>query len=72
MYKTVFLTQLILIVDDTEVLLDEGEIRITTEGVVKFPKELERIISPDLDKKPNTALCSTTFVSTQVSLSCIY
>ena len=57
---------IIFIAGDDKILFSEGDVRMTSEGTVKFPRKLEDIISPDLDRKPNVASCSTKFISSPV------
>ena len=46
--------------------LEEGNVKITSEALVKFPKHVEDVISPSLNKEPDRARCSTKFVPAQV------
>ena len=59
------------ILDDDKISLNEGDVRIISEATVKFPKEIEDIISPKLDKLPNSAFCGTTFVAGQVKINVV-
>jgi hypothetical protein len=58
--------------DDDKISLNEGDVRIISEATVKFPKEIEDIIAPSLDKLPNTAFCRTTFVAGQVRVAFVW
>ena len=46
--------------------LEEGNIIITSEALVKFPKHVQDVISPSLNKEPDRARCSTKLVPAQV------
>ena len=49
-----------------DISLEEGNIKITSEALVKFPKHIEDVISPSLNKEPDRARCSTKLVPAQV------
>ena len=49
-----------------DISLEEGNIIITSEALVKFPKHVEDVISPSLNKEPDRARCSTKLVPAQV------
>ena len=54
---------------ESEIKLEEGEVRITSDAQVKFPEEVQEAVSPDLNKLPDTANCYTVFVPEQVKLA---
>ena len=54
--------------DDEKISFSEGEVRITSEATVKLPKNIKDAISPDLNKLPDTANCSTMFKTIQVKI----
>ena len=49
-----------------DISLEDGNIEITSEALVKFPKHVEDVISPSLNKEPDRARCSTKLVPAQV------
>ena len=49
-----------------DISLEEGNIKITSEALVKFPKHIEDVISPSLNEEPDRARCSTKLVPAQV------
>ena len=53
---------------DNDIKLGTGELRITSDASVKFPKEIQEIISPNLNELPDSASCYTIFVPEQVTL----
>ena len=53
---------------ENEIKLSAGEVRLTSEATVKFPPKIEKVISPELNRLPDTAKCYTIFVPEQVKL----
>jgi len=57
---------------ESEIKLEEGEVRITSDAQVKFSEEVQEVVSPDLNKLPDTANCYTVFVPEQIRQAFIW
>jgi len=62
----VYIIYIVYAPGNEDISLEDGNIEITSEALVKFPKHVEDVISPSLNKEPDRARCSTKLVPAQV------
>ena len=62
----VYIIYIVYAPGNEDISLEDGNIEITSEALVKFPKHVEDVISPSLNKEPDRARCSPKLVPAQV------